>query len=257
MGLDEGNIMGMLNAMKSHQVRYPWAAKTDVNTLNPQFDTTNYYPIQAAQRSRMDSMNQISNPSIARAVGSYQPDQINGILQETQRVHGNNLQIANSAQAENANIMNNYNAQEAQRQTGLYDNTVKTLDNRDTTNDLRSKNFLDQFNNARNNKAQMAYILAQNPQYGITNPNDYSSLVRFNGKGKGWNDPSTQQPSEADEMLANYTKFKNSGLGLNHDQIVDMLTRINRGKYDYTQTEKKPGQQGQTTINKSYYPANQ
>jgi hypothetical protein len=250
LGYDVGNIMGMLNSMKTDATRYPWSAKQDVNTINPVFDSTNYYPIQAAQRSRMDSMNQISNPSMARSVGSYQPDQINGILQETQRVHGNNLQVANQAEAQNSQIMNSYGANEAQRQTGLYDNTVKTLDNKFIQDKLASKDFLDQFGNARNNKAQMAYLLAQNPQFSITNPNDYSSLIQFDGNGKSLANQGTNQTDQADQVLSHYNKFKDRGF--DHDQIIDLLRTIHGGKEDSRTTTKKPGQQGSTVKQTTY-----
>ena len=242
LGYDVGNIMGMLNSMKTDATRYPWSAKQDINLANPVFDNTNYYPIQAAQRSRMDSMNQISNPNMARSVGSYQPDQISGILQETQRVNGNNLQIANSAQANNAQIMNQAGANEAQRQTNLYDNTVKTLDNRFVQNKLAANDF--QFGNARNNKAQMAYLLTKNFQMGISNPNDYSSLVGFNGNGKGIGDQGTQQQ---DEFANLYGKFKQySGREPDASELMDLL-KIHHGSGDYTKNVKKPGQQGYTT----------
>lgn len=158
---------------------YPWAAKPEAAYIDPQFDDPNYYPIQSAQRQRMDMLNQVSSPQMARAVGSYQPDQISGIIGETQRAHGNNLQVANQFKGVNAQTFNNYSGMMSNINTDLYNKTVMTQEQRDIARQMKKNDVRGAAQNLVKNMTQMQYLHAMYPQYAMTGP--FWNKLQFTG----------------------------------------------------------------------------
>lgn len=183
LGYNAFDVMGLADAMSTPiNTRYPWAAKPDVAYMNPQFDDPNYYPIQQQARQRGELMNQISSPQTARAIASSQGDIINGLIQETARSRGNNLQIANNAQANNAQLYGNHSAQIAGINTGLYDKTVSTLDQADIARKLKREDVRSAAQNMVNNKINMDQYLMRNPQYTVDGA--FWNKIKFT-QGKG------------------------------------------------------------------------
>lgn len=183
------DVMGVLNAMTAPiNTYYPWAAKPQGAFVNPQFDEPNYYPLQSANRTRMDVMNQSASPTTARAVGSYQPDMVNGIIQETARARGNNLQSYMQAQGANAQTANNISLQDAQIDTDLYNKTVMSKEQRDIAKRLKQQDVSAQGHNLVNNMMQMQYLQSMNPQYRVSGP--FWNKISFAG-GKSLNSPSS------------------------------------------------------------------
>jgi hypothetical protein len=190
---------------------YPWAARPQAAYVDSQFDEPNYYPIQALQRQRMDMLNQTANPSVARAVGSYQPDQIMGIIQETQRARGNNMQAAANAKAFNAQTFNTLSAQNAQIDTGLYDKTIMTKEQRDIARKLKAQDVQNTAHSMINNLIQMKYQLAQNPQMAVSGP--FWENVGFNGNGRGldgsggWSNAGAAPEMTREQFMAKYPGY--------------------------------------------------
>lgn len=183
------DLMAVADAMGTPvHTYYPWEAKGDVQYIHPQFDDPNYYPIQAAQRQRMDSINQNSNPSIARAVGSYQPDQIQGIMSETQRTRGNNMQAAMNAQMANAQTYNQKSMQDASIDTDVYNKTIMSREQRDIARKLKTEDIRSTGQNMINNMMNMAYMQAFSPQYKVSGP--FWNKINFTN-GKTIADPSS------------------------------------------------------------------
>src|SRR5574343_45465 len=158
---------------------YPSTQIPDVQYMNPQLDDPNYYPIQAAQRTRMDMLNQISNPSMARAVGSYQPDQINGIINETQRAHGNNLSTVNGAKQFNTQTYNNYAGMFANLKNQHYDKTIMSQEQRDIARRLKSQDIRGVAQNMVGNMQKMQFMKTMFPQYSMTGP--FWNNLQFDG----------------------------------------------------------------------------
>lgn len=233
LGYDWRNVRDVLDSMRQDPTRYPWSAKTDFVAATPQFDDPNYYPMLAANNQRNTMLAQISSPQTARAVASYNPDLVNGFIGETQRARGNNLQIANQFAQFNAGQANQVAGMEAQRQTRDYDNTIKTLDNRDTSRALRRQNISAAMNNADRNRDQMRLLLAQNPQYTVANPWDYSSDITFL-KGRSLQDPGTQGPDQLTQFKQ-YTDMLTE-MGYSKDQIVESMKTLFGNNRDNTKT---------------------
>lgn len=202
--------IALVNAMSAPvHTYYPWAAKPQAAYINPQFDEHNYYPIQSAGRQRQDMLNQVSTPATARAVGSYQPDQISGILQETQRARGNNLQAATNAQSFNAQTFDNISGQNAQIDTNLYDKTVMSKEQHDIATRLKQQDVQYAAHNMVNNMTRMQYMMAMNPQFSVSGP--FWDHVSFNGNGKSLDSPMTAGPSSPmmsrEQFLAQYPGY--------------------------------------------------
>lgn len=232
IGYDWHNQRDVLTAMHQDPTYYPWSAKADFAQVNPQFDDPNYYPIQSANKTKQDTIAQISNPNIGRAVASYNPDIISGLVQETARSRGSNLQAQSQANMFNAQMFGQASQYDAQRQTGDYNNTIKTLDNRNTANALRRNDINRAVDHADNVRDQMKFLSSQNPQYSIQNPNNYSSDLYYLNNGKNLNDPGSQQPSDSDLVLNDYNKFKTMGMA--HNEIMDLINVIHNGRKDST-----------------------
>ena len=234
LGYDWHNVRDVIDANRMDPMRLPWSAKTQPYTVNPQFDDPNYNPMLSANKTRMDVMGQMSNPAIARAVGSYNPDLMSGLVQETQRVRGNDMQAAQQAGYQNASTMNQYAQAEANRVTGDYNNTVKALDNRDTYMNLRRQNINSTVNQADTVKSQMKYLMAQNPQYAPSNPWDYSSDIGFL-QGKNLNDPSSRGLTQMENVKQFHAML--TELGYDPEQRSKMLERFIGNLDDNTTTK--------------------
>lgn len=239
IGYDWHNIRNVVDSMHQDPTYYPWSAKMNAITVDPQMDDPNYYPLLSANATRQNGINQISNPSIARAVGSYNPDLMMGLIQETQRARGNNLQSKQQAAMFNAQVLNQAGAQEAGRQTQDYNNTIKTLDNRNESRNLRRENINRSVDNADFMRDQMRYMLAQNPQYTVRDRNNYSSAVMFDNNGKSLANSANQGPNPFDQ----FKSIQNAFTGYTPEQHIALYRALFNGKEDYTETFKKPGQQ--------------
>lgn len=223
LGYDWHNMRDVLNSMRQDPTYYPWSAKNAPVTVNPQFDDPNYYPLLSANNTKQNMISQISTPTTARAVGSYNPDLMMGLISETQRAHGNNLQSAQQATMFNAQTLNQFGMQEANRQTMDYDKTIKTLDNRNTSRALQRNDTARTVDHADNVRDQMRFLLAQNPHYTVNNPWNYSSDIGFL-KGKSINDPGTQGPDPM-QSVRQYTN-QLAEMGYSKDQIVDIMGKL-------------------------------
>lgn len=239
VGYDSLDQLSLLESMKRNPTRYPKTFIPDYQQYNPQLEDPNYYPILSAQRTRAELTNQFANPQIARNTLSFQPDLIQGILGENQRVGANNLQTVNQAKQYNSANYNNYANIVAGLRTQDYDKVVKTLDNRDTERKLQNNDMLGAVGNMRSNRDQMRAYLAQYPQFGLTNPNDYSSVPGFlGGSGNTWDTPGGQQPTMEEALVKARTMLQ----GINPETIpyfIDMLKMMGFGNNERV---------GQTTI---------
>ncbi|HEY4062325.1 MAG TPA: hypothetical protein VGM30_10515 [Puia sp.] len=227
--------MALLNAMASPvNTYYPWAAKPQAAYINPQFDEPNYYPIQSAQRQRMDMLNQVSNPTTARAVGSYQPDQISGIIQETQRARGNNMQAATNAQTFNAQTYDTLSGQNAQIDTGLYDKTVMSKEQRDIAEKLKMQDVQGAAHNMVNNMTEMQYRMAMNPQFSVSGP--FWNHIGFNGNGKGLDSPGSasygNQSMTREQFLAQYPGYASLATDPQQAYKIDEAMRQERDRQE-------------------------
>lgn len=144
---------------------YPWSAK-----VNPKYETANiqdanYNPLLASQRTRGELLNQISDPSTARYNMTYQPELINGFLQETQRNDQMNRQEQGRVNATNNQIYNSAQAQNAQIDTNLYDKNTQVRVNRDAENKLRENDIMHVINNAVSNRDKATMLKIMYPQF--------------------------------------------------------------------------------------------
>jgi hypothetical protein len=209
---------------------YPWEAKPQAAYIDPIYDEPNYYPIQSAQRQRMDMMNQVSSPQMARANGSYMPDQIMGIIGETQRARGNNIQSGTAARAANAQIYNNLSAQHAQIDSRMYDKTIMSLEARDQARKLKSNDVRGAAGNLVNNYQQARMYEAENPQYGI------SGAFWENTHFKGGKDLNSQGSGAAPNVMQLFSQLKDADPSATIKDALDyyeMLTGKTRTKTTY------------------------
>jgi len=152
---------------------FPWAEKVNPAYINPVFDTPDYNPYLASQATNNDLLQAVSDPNTARANASYQPNLIQGFIQENQRVKGNNLNTAMSTQQYNNQLYNNSQYQNAQIDTNLYDKTIASLEERDQAKQLYKNNLFGAANNMVNNRAKNQLLQLQYPQYSIDEFGNY------------------------------------------------------------------------------------
>lgn len=255
VGYDWLDQMTLLESMRRNPTYFPKTFIPQAVQYNPQLEDPNYYPMLSAQRTRSEMTNQFGNPQTARATLSYQPDMVQGILGENQRVSSNNLQTVNQAAQYNNQMFNNYNANVANLRTQDYDKNVLTRVNKDTERKLQANDTLGAIGNMRMNRDQMRYYLSQNPQYGLTNPNDYSSSLGFIS-GRDRNDSATEQ--SAPSLEESFNSILNMTKGLK-PETIEAIGNIYRAfnnndrrvtRQDYTQTKQKIGPR---TINRVDY----
>lgn len=96
---------------------------------------------------------------------SYLPETIQGILQETARVHGNNLQIANNAEQMNTQIYNATDQYNIKVQEDLYNKNQMVNANYDTEKKLWKNDIFQTMNSAVNNRDRMTALQSQYPQF--------------------------------------------------------------------------------------------
>ena len=157
----------------------------DVQEMQGYYDQPDYNPLLAAANQRMQMNNTYGNASAAMAANTYSPELMQGIIQETQRARGNNLQTANSIAQMNNQLRNQANAMNAQLMQDNYDKWVKTQEETDIANKLKwRKDVAPAAFNMVNNRVNMEKYNALYPQYEVTG-NDWR--VNFSG-GKNYGD---------------------------------------------------------------------
>lgn len=157
----------------------------DVQEMQGYYDQPDYNPLLAAANQRMQMNNTYGNASAAMAANTYSPELMQGIIQETQRARGNNLQTANSIAQMNNQLRNQANMMNAQLMQDNYDKWVKTQEETDIANKLKwRKDVAPAAQNMVNNRINMEKWNAMYPQYDVSG-NDWH--VTYSG-GKNYGD---------------------------------------------------------------------
>lgn len=196
--------LAFANAVGNKPKQYrPWAQKINPEYIDPVYDTTNYNPILSAQVSRGELLNQVSSPHAARYNMSYLPETIQGILQETARVHGNNLQIANNAEQMNTQIYNATDQYNIKVQEDLYNKNQMVNANYDTEKKLWKNDIFQTMNSAVNNRDRMTALQSQYPQFKFDPVTGATIFV-------GNNNPlsSSSPKTEWDMLMEKYNSIK-------------------------------------------------
>jgi len=159
-----------------------WAATRPVNgyfdrAINPNltgqqamFDEANYDPMLSANNTRMDYMNQFANAQAARATGTYNPQLNEGLVGETARVRGMNLQIGNQTLAQNNQIYNNDSLMRAKEAHQVRDNNIRTKEQMDIARNLKYNDVMKNFGKMVNDRTTMQKYNLMYPQFAVSGP---------------------------------------------------------------------------------------
>jgi len=190
---------------------YPWAQKTNPEYIDAITDTPDYNAILSSQRTQGDELNQISDASTARAVGSFQPGLIQGINQETQRSRQFNLQSKQQADFYNNQISNRSNAINAQIDTDLYNKNIMSREQSAIADKLWKDDMFSAANNGINNRNRMQMFQVQNPQFTVDEFGNY--VFNQNGADK-LNQTKGQSPVDM---------FKAQTRGMTPEQVTNFV----------------------------------
>lgn len=184
---------------------YPWAQKENPEYITPITDTPDYNAILSSQRTQGDLVNQISDASTARAIGSYQPNVIQGIKGETQRSRQFNIQQNQQAQFYNNQIKNRADSINAQIDTQLYDKNVLSNEQRDQSGSFWKNGIFEAANNMVNNRNQMQAFQVAMPQYTVDEFGNY----RYNKNGATADSLKQGSPNRVKMILAQADSIAN------------------------------------------------
>jgi hypothetical protein len=134
------------------------------------FDEANYNPLLSANATRMDYMNQFGNAQAARATGTYNPQLNEGLVGETQRVRGMNLQIGNQTLAQNNQIYNQDAVARANQAKQVRNNNIMTKEQMDIARNLKYNDTMKNFGKMVNDRMNMERYNIMYPQFAVTGP---------------------------------------------------------------------------------------
>lgn len=166
------DVANLMSAISTPVKMYgPRMFLPDVREVEGVYDQPDYNPMLSQSNTRMQMNNQFSNIGAAMAANSYNPELMQGIIGETNRVRGNNLQTANSVAQANAMTRNQSNAMNAQLQQDNYDKWVKTQEEYDIAQKLKwRKDVAPAAQNMVNNRLNMQRYNMMYPEYAVTGP---------------------------------------------------------------------------------------
>ena len=191
---DVANIMGALaTPVKMYG---PRAYLPNMEQIQGVYDQPDYNPLLSANNTRAQMNNTFGNAGAAMAANTYNPELMQGLIQETARARGSNLNIANTLAGQNNQIRNQAELMRAQTMSDNYDKWVKTQEEGDIAQKLKwRKDVLPAMQHAEKQRIMMERFNAENPQYDVAG-NDWH--IDFT-KGKGSKD-------KASSGSGNYTR---------------------------------------------------
>jgi hypothetical protein len=204
---DVANLMSAITTpVKSYG---PRMFLPDVREVEGVYDQADYNPLLAAANTRAQMNNTFANTSAAMAANTYNPEMMQGLIQETGRARGNNLQMANQLSQTNTTLRNQSNALNAQLQQDNYDKWVKTQEERDIAEKLKwRKDVVPAAQNMVNNRINMQRYNMMYPEYAVTGP--LWDQIKFQ-RGYSLND----NPSTSGYGNVTFEQFIGSNPGLN------------------------------------------
>lgn len=163
----------------------------DVREVEGVYDQADYNPLLSAANTRAQMNNTFSNTGAAMAANTYNPELMQGLIQETGRARGNNLQMANQVNQANTTLRNQSNAVNAQLMQDNYDKWVKTQEETDIARKLKwRKDVMPAAQNMVNNRINMQRYNMMYPEYAVTGP--FWDQIQFQ---KGYSREDNPSPS--------------------------------------------------------------
>lgn len=169
------NRMDVLNLLTAASTPvksfFPRMFQPDVQEMQGVYDQPDFNPLLAAANTRAQMNQTFGNASAAMSANSYNPELMQGLIQETQRARANNLQTANNVSQANTQIRNQANMINAQLAQDNYDKYIRTLEQADIANRLKlRRDVIPAAQNMVNNRINMERFNALYPQYQVTGP---------------------------------------------------------------------------------------
>ena len=147
------------------------------------YDQPDYNPYLSAANTRAQMNNTFGNAGAAMAANTYNHELLQGIIQESARSRGSNLQVANQIAAQNNQIINQGEMLRAQAMSDNYDKWVKTQEEYDIANKLKwRKDVMPAIQHAERQRALMERFNAENPQYDVVGSDWHIDYTK--GKGR-------------------------------------------------------------------------
>lgn len=166
------DVANLFQAVSSPVKSYaPRMFTPDIQEMQGYYDQANYNPMLANANTRMQMNNTFGSGTAAMAANTYNPEILQGIQSETQRVAANNLGTANQMSQYNNQLRNNASVMNNQLAQDNYDKWVKTQEETDIANKLKwRKDVTPAAQNMINNRINMERYNAMYPQYAVTGP---------------------------------------------------------------------------------------
>lgn len=177
------DVMNVMEAVSRPVKSYgPRMFLPDVQQMQGVYDTPDYNPYLSANNTRAQMNNTFGNAGAAMAANTYNPELLQGIMQESARVRGTNMQTANQMAGQNTQITNQNNMLRSQLMGDNYDKWVKTQEETDIAEKMKwRQDVAPAVQNMQNNWINMQRFNMMYPQYAITGP--LWNKVAFQGNG--------------------------------------------------------------------------
>lgn len=134
------------------------------------FDEANYDPLLSANATRMDFMNQFGNAQASRASGTYNPQLNEGLINETDRVRRNNLQIGNQTLSTSNQLFNQDAMMRAREADQVRENNIRTREQLDIAKNLKYNDVMKNYGKMVSDHITMQKYNLMNPQFAVTGP---------------------------------------------------------------------------------------
>lgn len=179
------DVANILSAIASPVKSYaPRMFRPNMEEVQGVYDQPDYNPLLAAANTRAQMNQTFGNAGAAMAANTYNPELMQGLIQETGRARGTNLQLANSIAGQNNQIRNQREMLNAQLMQDNYDKWVKTQEETDIAEKLKwRKDVMPAIQHAENQRTQMERYNAMFPQYAVSGPEWAINFTK--GKSKG------------------------------------------------------------------------
>ena len=195
---DELALANAVDARASIEMDLPWAPKYSANLIDPVFKdpTREIAAIQEGARIVADTAKAFSGPQRGQAVSlKAQGNAAKQIADTVNRVHSDNITIANTVNAKNAEILYKTQVLNHNETKQLYDNTMRAKQNYRDSLRKANKEVTEKMMNAYSNMANTYNLNTLYDQFNI-HP-ETGGLVAYNNQANMfYDDPSATQDQD-------------------------------------------------------------
>lgn len=224
-------------------------------TSQAMYDDPNFDPLLSANATQMESMNQYANPAAARAMASYNPQLMQGLIGENQRAKANNLGIFNQTAAQNAQTQNQNLINRAQVMKTTRDNNIKTREQMDIAKQLKFNDSMNAFGKMSADRLQMKKFNMMYPQFAVHG--NLWDQIDFT-HGRPWGQPSQGTNGGMDFSLKSFLSqspataehYKTAATA---KEKADVEKEWRRWQNDQQNRYMRSGQNLQANVNNPYF----